>query len=122
MEVDEKGRQLVKPSINVQDIMVTMWTMGSLFKTFINFLLEEFEELVQLVVQIIINHASSTRERYHIFKQPSKLSLEQHLLNFILYMKHDNVTKYDVLLWLLELEQDPISHNQGETNLFMQIL
>jgi hypothetical protein len=105
MELEEKGEQLVKPSINVQDIMVTMWTMVSLFKTFINFLLEEFEELMQLVVQIIINRASSTREPYCIFKQPSKLSLEQHLLNFILYMKHDNVTKYDVFLQLLELEQ-----------------
>jgi hypothetical protein len=85
--------------------MVTMCTMVSLFKTFNNFLLEKFEELVQLVVQIIINHASSTREQYRIFKQPSKLSLEQHLLNFILYIKHDNVTKYDVFLWLLKLEQ-----------------
>jgi hypothetical protein len=62
MELEEKGKQLVKPSINVKDIMVTMWTMVSLFKTFINFLLEEFEKLVQLVVQIIINHASSIRE------------------------------------------------------------
>ncbi len=105
MELEEKGKQLVKPSINVKDIMVTMWTMVSLFKTFINFLLEEFEKLVQLVVQIIINHASSIREWYHIFKQPSKLSLEQHLLNFILYIKHDNVTKYDVFLWLLELKK-----------------
>jgi hypothetical protein len=105
MELEEKGRQLIKPNISVQDIMVTMWTMVSLFKTFINFLLEELEELVQLVVQIIINHASSRREQYHIFKQPSKLSLEQHLLNFILYMKHGNVTKYDVFLWLLELAQ-----------------
>jgi hypothetical protein len=102
MELEEKGKQLIKPNISVQDIMVTMWTMVSLFKTFINFLLEELEELVQLV---IINHASSKREQYHIFKQPSKLSLEQHLLNFILYMKHGNVTKYDVFLWLLELEQ-----------------
>jgi hypothetical protein len=112
--------------------------MVSLFKTFINFLLEEFEELVQLVIQIIINHASSTGERYHNFKQPSKLYLEQHLFNFILYMKHDNVTKYDVFFgfwnwskrainddnivivscinFFIICYQDPISHNQGETN------
>ncbi len=28
--------------------------------------------------------------------QPSKLTLEQHHLQFILYVKHDNVCMYDV--------------------------
>jgi hypothetical protein len=27
------------------------------------------------------------------------LTPKQHLFNFILYMKHDNVTKYDGFLW-----------------------
>jgi hypothetical protein len=28
--------------------------------------------------------------------RPSKLAPKQHLLNFILYMKHDNVIMYDI--------------------------
>jgi len=28
-----------------------------------------------------------------------KLSHKQHFLNFILYMKHDNVTMYDAFMW-----------------------
>ncbi len=28
-----------------------------------------------------------------------KLSPKQHLLNFIVYMKHDNVIMYDVFMW-----------------------
>ncbi len=29
----------------------------------------------------------------------SKLTLEQHVQQFILYMKHDNVSMYDALVW-----------------------
>jgi len=37
---------------------------------------------------------------HHIQKRHfSKLCLEQCLLEFILYMKHDNVYMYDVFLW-----------------------
>jgi hypothetical protein len=37
---------------------------------------------------------------HHIQKgHPSKLCLEQCLLEFILYMKHDNVYMYDIFLW-----------------------
>jgi hypothetical protein len=34
-----------------------------------------------------------------VSSRPSKLTLEQHLLNFILYTKHNNVTKCDAFMW-----------------------
>ncbi len=41
----------------------------------------------------------STGEPHHICGRLSKLTLEQHLLSFILYMKHNNITKYYAFLW-----------------------
>jgi hypothetical protein len=73
--------------------------MPSLFKSLTNFSLTGFEELAQLVVPTIIGHAKSTKEPHHISKWLSKLTLEQRMFNFILYMTHDNVTKYDAFLW-----------------------
>jgi hypothetical protein len=34
-----------------------------------------------------------------ILGMPSKLTPEQCLFNFILYMKHDNITMYDAFMW-----------------------
>jgi hypothetical protein len=72
--------------------------MSSLFKSLTNFNLTKFEELAQLVVPNIIGHVRSTKESHHIFGWPSKLTPKQHLLNLILYMKRNNITKYDAFL------------------------
>lgn len=69
-----------------------MKAMGGLFKTLTNFTLSEFEELVKVVVLIIIGHVRSIGEAHCTSNQPSKLTLEQCLLKFIFYMKHDNIT------------------------------
>jgi len=76
-----------------------MKAMGGLFKTLTDFTLSEFEELAKVVVVTIIGHVRSIREAHCTSNQPSKLTLEQCLLNFILYMKHDNITKYDAFMW-----------------------
>jgi hypothetical protein len=34
-----------------------------------------------------------------VLGKPSKLTLEPRFLNFILYMKHDNVTMYATFMW-----------------------
>lgn len=34
-----------------------------------------------------------------VSSKPSKLTHEQHFLNFILYMKHNNINKYDAFMW-----------------------
>ncbi len=85
-------------NIGVRDVLITMWATPSLFKSLTNFSFIEFEELAQLVVPTIIMRGP-LGEPHHIFGRPSKLTLELRLLNFILYMKHDNVTKYDAFLW-----------------------
>jgi hypothetical protein len=99
MDLEEGGGQFVDPNIDVQNVSMTMQATPCLFKSLTNFNLTEFEELAQLVVPTIIGHVRSIGEPHHISKQLSKLTLEQHLFNFKLYVKHDNVTKYDAFLW-----------------------
>jgi len=96
--LDEESGQLVNPDVDVWDILVTMRAAPSLFKSLTNFTLGKFEELPQLVVPNIINHARFKREPHRTIERPSKLALEQHLF-FILVIKHDNVTKYDAFVW-----------------------
>ncbi len=93
MELEEGGGQFADPNTGVQDILATR---QGLFKCLTNFSLTE---LVQLVVSTIIGHVRSTWEPHHISRRPSKLTPEQCFLNFILYIKHNNVTKYDAFLW-----------------------
>jgi hypothetical protein len=88
-ELDEKSGQSINLNVGVWDILMTMRAIPSLFKSLTNFTLGEFEELVQLVVPTIISHAKSTWEPHYTIGRPSKL--EQRLLSFILFMKHDNV-------------------------------
>jgi hypothetical protein len=49
-------RQSVNHTIGVGDVLATMWTTPSLFKTLTNFTLQKFEELVALVVPTIESH------------------------------------------------------------------
>jgi len=76
-----------------------MWTTPSLFKTLTNFTLQKFEELVALVVPTIDTHVQSTNDAHIVCGRPTKLTLEQQLLQFILYMKHDNVVMFDAFMW-----------------------
>jgi hypothetical protein len=99
MELEEGGGHFVDPNIGVRDVLMTMMATSSLFKSLTNFNLTKFEELAQLVVSTIIGHVRSIEKPQHNFGQLSKLTLEQGLFNFILYMKHDNVIKYDAFLW-----------------------
>jgi hypothetical protein len=95
IELEEGGGQSVDHNIGMRDILTTMWAMPGLFKSLTNFRLTKFEELTQLMVPTIIGHVKFTKEPHHIYGRPSKLTPKQHLFNFILYMKHDNVSKYD---------------------------
>jgi hypothetical protein len=76
-----------------------MQTTPSLFKFFTNFTLGKFEKLPQLAIPIIINYVRSTWQPHLTIVWPSKLALKQHLFNFILFMKYDNVIKYDAFIW-----------------------
>jgi len=99
MKLKDGGVQSMDTNIGNRDVLTTMWVTPGSFKSLTNFNLTKFEELAQLVIPNIIGLVRSFREPHHIFGQPSKLTLEQHLFNFILYMKHNNVTKYDAFLW-----------------------
>jgi hypothetical protein len=58
-KLDEKSGQSINPNVGLQDILATMRATLSLFKSFTNFTLGEFEKLAQLVVPTIISHARS---------------------------------------------------------------
>jgi hypothetical protein len=73
-------------------------TLG-LFKLLTNLILGKFEELAQLMVPTIISHARSIGEPHHIIGRLSKLALKLRLFDFILFMKHEYVTIYDVVMW-----------------------
>ncbi len=94
--------QSVDHTIGVWDVLATMWTTPSLFKTLTNFTLQKFEELVALVVPTIDTHVQSTNDAHIVCGRPTKLTLEQQLLQFILYMKHDNAVMFCIYV---ELEQ-----------------
>jgi hypothetical protein len=76
-----------------------MWTTPSLFKTLTNFILPKFEELTTLGVPTIESHVWSTDDAHIVCGQLTKLTSEQQLLQFILYMKHDNVVMFDAFMW-----------------------
>jgi len=71
----------------------------SLFKTLTNFNLLELEDLFVLVVPTIQAHAKTTNEVRIVLKWSTKFTLDQCLLKFILYMKHDNLIMYDAFMW-----------------------
>ena len=62
------------------------------FKTFSNFTVTEFDELCELSVLVIASHARCMGEVHKLSGCPLELSPQQHILNYLLYMKHDNVT------------------------------
>ncbi len=61
-EMEEKTSQFVNPNVGVWDVPITMWATPTIFKTFTNFTMEEFDKLASLVVPTIITHAQSTCE------------------------------------------------------------
>jgi hypothetical protein len=72
-------------------MFVTMQVTLALFNNLTDFILVEFEELMILVVPTMTTHTKFTNGTFFISKKLSKLTSKQYLLNFNLYMKHDNV-------------------------------
>ena len=100
-EWDHGGQDLVNPHEGVHDILGSMRSTPGLFKVLTNFSIEEFDELCTIVCPTIIANARSTGD-LHIFPgSPFKLTPEQHLLDFALYLKHDSTTALSGFLWNL---------------------
>lgn len=51
------------------------------------------------MVSTIINHAKSTSEVHRLSGRPCRWIPKQRLSNFILHLKHDNVTMHDAFMW-----------------------
>ena len=71
----------------------------SLFKILTNFSIPEFAKLCHLVCLTIVAHAQSKGAIRVLSGHPLKLSLEQRLLGFLLYMKHDPTLSFPSFLW-----------------------
>ena len=64
-----------------------------------NFIEVDFDEFFGLVVPIIASRAWSIGEVHKLWGRPMRLFPQQHLFDFLLYMKCDNVTSYDAFQW-----------------------
>jgi hypothetical protein len=93
--MEEESKHFVDLTTNAQDVLATLGSTPILFKNLTNFTTTEFADLASIVVPIIISHARSIGETPIVSRRPSKLSLEQHLFNFVFLFKHYNFTKYD---------------------------
>ena len=96
---EDDGQQSVNTRVGVRDLLAWLKETPGMFKTITNFTLPEFEELCSLVCPLIAENARSTSEPQIRGGRPSKMTPVQKLLNFIWYMKCDNVTTYDSYHW-----------------------
>jgi hypothetical protein len=59
----------------------------------------EFDEVATLMVPTIQAHARFMDEVDIVIMWPTKLNTNQRLLEFIMFLKHDNVVMYDAFTW-----------------------
>jgi hypothetical protein len=90
--------ELMDSNIIVYNMFVTMWMTLTIFKTFNNFILPM--DLKKILMMLMIrDHVKSTCEAHILYRRLSKLLHEQWLLNFILYLKHNNETIHNAFMW-----------------------
>ena len=89
----------MNPHEGVRDVLGSMMATPGLFKILTNFSIHEFAKLCNLVCSTIVAHAQSMGTIHVLSRHPSKVSLEQRLLGFLLYMKHDPTTSLPSFLW-----------------------
>ena len=85
---ENNGQQSVNTRVGLRDLLAWL-------KETPGITLLEFEELCSLIYPLIARNARSTNEPQIRGGRPSKMTPAQRLLNFIWYMKCDNVTTYD---------------------------
>jgi hypothetical protein len=76
----------------VNDVLLHMRAIPQNFNTLSNFPVLEFDELCELVVPVIASHAWCMGEVHKLSSHPLELTPQQRILNFLPYMKHDNIT------------------------------
>ena len=98
-EFANEDQRYVDRSEGVRDQLTTLRRTPSLFKVLTNFTLEEFEELCCKVCHTIVTNARSTGLHKRVSGRPPKLSPDQRVLHFILYLKHDNIVQLQAYGW-----------------------
>ena len=98
-EWNHGGQDSVNPQEDVRDVLGSMRSTPGLFKVLTNFSIEEFDELCSILCPTIIANARSTGGLCILPGHPSKLTPEQRVLGFILYLKHDSTTAMPSFLW-----------------------
>lgn len=89
----------VDHTIGARDTLGAMLKTPWFFKTLTNFEVHEWQELCSLVVPTIESNARSTGLPHLVSGRPMKLTPAQRLMNFVLYMKHDNTIQWDAFTW-----------------------
>jgi hypothetical protein len=94
-----EDQRYVGRSEGVRDQLTTLRRTPSLFKVLTNFTLEECEELCCKVCHTIVTKARSTWLQKRMSGRPPKLSPDQRVLHFILYLNHDNIIQLEAYRW-----------------------
>lgn len=99
IELSRENQISVNPDFPMNDLLSRLATNPMQFRDMTNFTVEEFMDLQARVIPVIEGNARSTGVRHIVSGRPSKLTPQQRLLNFLLYMKHDNIIYMDSMLW-----------------------
>lgn len=99
IELSRENQRTVNHNLLVSDVIGSMAPIPQHFKDLTNFWPEEFNELCRLVCPVISSNARITGVSHILSGRPPKLTPEERLLSFILYMKHDNTIYVDAQRW-----------------------
>jgi hypothetical protein len=97
-ELDPGPKQLINQDVGVWNVLSIMQATLGLLKTLTNFCLSKFNELCALMTLTIQTHVHVTSKTHIVVGQLTKLTPNQQLFQFILYVKHVNVVMYDIFL------------------------
>jgi hypothetical protein len=97
-ELDPSAKQLINQDVGVWNVLSTMQATLGLFKTLTNFSVWKFNEHSSLMTPTIQAHVQATSKTHIVVGWLTKLTTNQQLFQFILYVKHGNVIMYDIFL------------------------
>jgi hypothetical protein len=97
-ELEDEPQNCVDHNSGVRDSLVTILSTPYMFRTITNFTADEFEELCTFVCPVTAMYARHTGEIRGRGGSP-KLSPQQRLLNFIMFLKYDNTATFDSCQW-----------------------
>lgn len=95
IELSRENQSTVIHHLLVNNVLFRHIGHQQQFKDLTNFTVEEYEALCRSVCPVIEANARSTGRGYIVSGRPCKLSPEQRLMSFILYLKHDNTVEFD---------------------------